>query len=247
VFDFLIAATAVTLSSAPLSQVIAQVKFSAQTVFNSQQGAALFHDLVSDSYPRLLSEQQQTVIAGPGGLTSTSSPQWRLTDLDAAWACVVSAEQVSLETTAYSDWSEMSRRLDEILRALENVTKVRVCERVGLRYVNHISPDEVGSYEGRIEEDLLGPAVRPGWQDALTATLAQSVLQDGNTRLIVRSGTGEGIVDRPGVYVVDIDCFKEAPASYDRQTLMATFADFNDAIYRCFCSCVPESFRATLK
>jgi len=239
--------TPVTLGENPLAQVVAQVKFSAQSTLNSPQGASLFHDLVSEQYPRRLGEQQQTVIAGPGGLTTTATPQWRLTDLNGRWACVVGPEQLALETSMYTDWSEMRGRILTVLGALTEVTKVRVRERIGLRYVNHILPDDSGSFVDRISNDLLGRAVNPTWRQSLSAALAQTVFSDGVARLVIRAGTGEGIVEPVSTFILDIDCFDEQPQEYDPESTIDRFDEFNDVAYRCFCSCVPEEFRTTMK
>lgn len=246
-FDFLGDESPTYLSNHSLSLVVAQLKFSAQSVLSDSRGAALLHDALSDEYPRLLSEQQQTITAGPGGLVTSATPQWRMADLEGKWACVVGPEQLALETTSYTDWSEMRGRLNTALGALAEVSKIRVRERVGLRYVNNIEAGPDGSFTDRISAELLGLPVRPGWRENLKAYLSQAVFSDGAANLVVRSGTGVNVTDPTNVFVLDIDCFDETPSAYDVDSTMEYFDSFNDVAYRCFCACVTDDLRISMK
>lgn len=245
-FDFLPAEAPVALQGAPLVQVIAQVKFDSQSSLTHAQGANLFKDRLADHYPRLLPEQQQTVTAGPGGVRSTSTPQWRLTDLSKSWSCVIGPEQLALETTTYGLWVDMRQRLEEALSVLENAAQPRVRERIGLRYINHVEPDADGSFDDRISTDLLGPLVRPGWREQRTTSLGQTVMREGTTQLALRYGTGVGVVDPNDRFVVDIDCFDETPEEYQTEKILSYFDSLNDSVYRCFITCLSKEFRATL-
>lgn len=245
-FEFLGSEVPVGLEGAPLVQVIAQVKFDSQSSFSKADGANLLRDHLSDLYPRLLQEQQQTFTAGPGGVTSTSVAQWRLTDLSKSWSCVVGPEHLTLETTSYTRWTDMRQRLADALTALEAVAHPRVRERIGLRYVNHIQPSADGSFAGRINPDLLGPMMRPGWRKWTAASLGQTIVRDGPVQLALRYGTGAGVVDPDDRFVVDIDCFDESPAEYQRDQLLSYFDELNGSTYRCFCTCLPQEFRNTL-
>jgi uncharacterized protein (TIGR04255 family) len=243
-FKFLPDVKPFKIDSAPLAQVVAQIKFDSQGSLSSRDGANLFRDRLGDRYPRLLGEQQQTYAAGLSGVTTATVSQWRLTDLAGDWACVVGPEQLVLETSAYSTWTEMHDRLAEALDALREVTRIRVRERIGLRYINHVKPTDSGSYDQRVVPELLGLVSRPGWQQALTVSLGQTILREDNVQLAVRYGTGVGVVEPADRFVIDIDCSDEQPSTYDDNfDVLAYFDTLNDVAYRCFCACVPASFR----
>lgn len=244
-FDFLPAAEPVELAGAPLVQVVAQVKFNSQSTLSTLSGVGLLHDLLP-KYPRLLTEQQAVFTATPAGMTTTQIPQWRMTDLENEWAVVVGPEQLAVETNNYESWGAFRERLLQALTALTEYTHPRVQERIGLRYVNHVHPDGDGSYSGRLREELLGLAGVTGWQKAMEASLAQTLLQDEGRQLALRYGTGKAVI-ADEVFVIDIDCFDERPSSFDLQTLIASFDTLNDAAYRCFSYCLQESFHADLK
>ncbi len=246
-FDFLGSESPTYLSSHALSQVVAQVRFSTQSLLSEPRGVALLHDSLIEEYPRLLSEQQQTITAGPGGLAASAIPQWRMTDLNGGWSCVVGPEQLALETAAYTDWSEMRGRLTAALKALSDITKIRVRERVGLRYVNHIDPGPDGSYSDRVSPDLLGLQARPGWRDHVKTYLSQAVFEDNSVSLVVRSGAGANVTNPEYKFMVDIDCYDENPSAYDVESTMEHFDAFNDVAYRCFCACVTDDLRISMK
>jgi len=247
VFNFLPRAEPDKLTDSPLVTVIAQVRFNNQDALSKHQGASAFHNAVADRYPRYLAESQSTITANPGGVSSSAIPQWRLTDFENEWACVVGPEQLSIETKAYSTWESMRERLDEAMRALDGVTQPRVRERIGLRYVNHISPDAGRSYTGMVNSQLLGLTETPGWKDALTLSLSQLVISDGTAQIAVRYGRGPAQVGLPeNAWVLDIDCADEKPAQFDTAAVMSYFDDLNDAALRCFYASLGSVLKSTL-
>lgn len=237
-FDFLPTVRVEELPHAPLMKVIAQVKFDGQSVLSTHDGVSLFRDQLRQKYPRLLSEQQQTFTAGPGGITSTAVPQWRLTDLSGDWSCVVGPEQLTLETKTYSKWADMRERIEEALDGLGEVGQLQVRERVGLRYVNHVQPGEGGSFLSQVSSDLLGLVGQPSWNQALTTSLSQTVARDGSAQLALRYGTGVGVIEPSNLFVIDIDCADEQPDKYDKIDILSCFDSFNDVAYRCFRACI---------
>lgn len=245
-FDFLPAADAVTLTPAPLQQVIVQVKFDRQERLSQHGGVSAMHDLLGGVYPRLLSEPQTMVTAGPAGVTSVETPQWRLADLDGQWSVVVNAESVAVSTTAYVRWEDTRVRLLAMLDALTASANPRTRERVGLRYLNHIPADDDGRFHRRVRPELLGVGAIPGWEQHLAVSLNQDVLRDGNTQLAVRHGLGGGVIAPDGVFVLDLDCASEVPVLYDGDATLALLDDLNDASWRCFSSLIHDDYRHSM-
>jgi uncharacterized protein (TIGR04255 family) len=247
VFDFLAHVAAVELSDAPLVQTVAQVRFNNQNKLSTHSGASAFQEAVLDRYPRLLAESQSRITAGPGNVSADTVPQWRLTDLDNQWACIVGPEQLAIETMAYTTWPSMRDRLNEALKVLGEVASPRIRERVGLRYVNQMPPDDAGRYSGVVDSTLLGLVDQPGWRDALVASLSQTVLREGDLQLAVRYGQGSAAAGVPeGVFVLDIDCSNEKAEPYDATDCMTLFDTLNDIALRCFFALLAEPFRQHL-
>lgn len=246
-FEFLPTVDAFELEGAPLVQVVAQVRFNSQSALSTHAGAIRFQESIVDAYPRLLAEAQATITAAPGNVSSASIPQWRLTDLQARWSCVLGPEHVSIETNAYSTWEVLRGRLVDVLEVLTDVAAPRVRERIGLRYINHISPGQDGTYTGRINPSLLGVTETHGWREQLMVSLSQTVVQEGTAQLAVRYGRGHGATGFPeNAFVVDIDCGDETPKKFDTADSLLYFDDLNDSALRCFFACLADPYRSSL-
>jgi uncharacterized protein (TIGR04255 family) len=250
-FDFLPAAGVVRLDKAPLVQVIAQVRFGSQTVLGTHEGAGAVHDVLADMYPRLLAEQQQLVTMTPSGSTVAAVPQYRMTDLNRAWSVVLGTDQLAVETSSYSNWTDLRDRLETALKAVTDLTKLRVRERVGLRYINHIQPADNGSFNGRVRPDLLGPASDEGWHRHISSMVGQIIAKDGDAQLLLRVGLAAQSPTLPGLstvngYLIDIDCFNDQPREFGLEETLQYFDQLNDADYRCFCWAVPDDYRTQL-
>ncbi|MGW6590122.1 TIGR04255 family protein [Streptomyces globisporus] len=246
-FDFLPPADVVPVGNALLRQALVQVRFNSQGVLGTQAGISQVHDALAERYPRLTAEQQVMITATPGnGVQSATTPQYRLQDLRGAWAIVIGPEQVSLETSTYTKWDEMRRRLEEALAVVGEVATLRVRERIGLRYVNHIPPAAGGGFEGRVRQEILGVTGDKGWQNALVGTVGQIIADDSGTQMALRHGlaTDSSVANSP--YLVDIDCSNGEPVLYDADASLEYLDQLNDVAYRCFAWCVEESFRLDL-
>lgn len=246
-FDFLRAVKATELSNAPLSQVVAQVKFNSQSALSTHGGAIKFQEPLVDEYPRLLAESQAMITAAPGNVSSATIPQWRLTDLAGDRACVVGPDHLTVETKVYSAWPALRERLVTALNALMDVTAPRVRERIGLRYVNHIPPAESGAYTDRVDKSLLGLTEQPGWRDQLAVSVSQVIARDNSTQLTIRYGRGSGVAGMPAqAFVVDIDIADETPTKFDAVSALDYFDELNNCALRCFFAALAEPYRSSL-
>ncbi|MGW5178249.1 TIGR04255 family protein [Streptomyces sp. NPDC004082] len=246
-FDFLPGADVVPVGSALLRQALVQVRFNSQGVLGTHSGVSQVHDALAERYPRLTAEQQVSITATPGsGVQSTSTPQYRFQDLRGAWAVVIGPEHATLETSAYSKWEGMRERLEEVLAAVSEVANLRVRERVGLRYVNHVPPADGGGFEGRVRSEVLGVTGDKGWRSSLVGSVGQIIAGDGQTQMALRHGlaTDESLPESP--YLVDIDCSNSEPVLYDMGASLSYLDELNDVAYRCFSWCVEENYRKAL-
>lgn len=246
-FDFFPTVEAVELNGAPLVQVIAQIRFNSQSALSTHGGAIKFQESIVDLYPRLLAETQATITAAPGNLSSATTPQWRLTDLEGRWSCVLGPEHLTIETNAYSNWGVLRARVVQALEVLTDVAAPRVRERIGLRYINHVPVADDGTYEGRVDASLRGVAEGPGWRDHLVVGLAQAIVRDGAAQLAVRYGRGTGAAGLPeNAFLIDIDCGDDTPKKFDSAESLADFDALNDSALRCFFASLAEPYRSSL-
>ncbi|MFH9553294.1 TIGR04255 family protein [Streptomyces sp. NPDC017435] len=246
-FDFLPGADVVPVGSKLLRQALVQVRFNSQGVLGTHSGVSQVHDALAERYPRLTAEQQVSITATPGsGVQSTATPQYRFQDLKGSWAVVLGPEHATLETSAYTKWEGMRERLEEVLSAVSEVATLRVRERIGIRYVNHIPPAGDGGFEGRVRREILGVSGDKGWRSSLVGAVGQVIAGDGKTQMALRHGlaTDESLPESP--YLVDIDCSNSEPLLYDMNASLTYLDELNDVAYRCFSWCVEEDYRKSL-
>ena len=236
-FDFMppIGSTARRIDSPPLVHTIAQIRFNPAGRFSKHAAATEFQRRLITMYPRLLPEAQALFVGLPGESKPETTKQYRLTDVDNDWSCVIGAQHLTIETTAYVTWIEMRERLVAALDVLADMDPPAVRERIGLRYINHIPANEDGGFDGRVNLQLLQPFGGQPWLGALTMSLGQAVVSDGNAQMAIRYGLG-GVPGDPSakVWLLDIDCSDEVPAAFELTASMDCFDQFNDAATRCF-------------
>ncbi|MFF7176405.1 TIGR04255 family protein [Streptomyces pseudovenezuelae] len=246
-FDFLPGADVLPLKPSLLQQAIAQVRFNNQGTLGTHAGVSTVHDALAERYPRLTAEQQVSVMAAPGSnVQTTTTPQYRFQDLKGTWAVVLGPEHATLETSAYTGWSEVRERMEEVLQAVSDVATLRVRERVGLRYVNHVPAAEDGSLDGRVRDQVLGINGNQGWRSHLVGSVGQVIAVDNGVQLALRHGLVTDKTQSQAPYLLDIDCSNSDPVEYEADETLSYFDKLNDVAYRCFAWCVDEKYRSTL-
>jgi uncharacterized protein (TIGR04255 family) len=170
-----------------------------------------------------------------------------MTDLSKAWSVILSTEQLAVETSHYSNWSDLRSRLEAALDAVTQLTTLRIRERAGLRYVNQITPGDSGSFRGRVRQEMLGPAGDEEWEKHVTSMLSQITAKDDETQLLLRVGLASIPPQNSGLScLIDIDCFNDQPQQFELDETLKYFDQLNDISYRCFCWSVPAEYRAEI-
>ena len=221
-----------------LRLVLCQVQFPVLMRFDEPAFQASAQEALRGEYPRVQQEQQLAVTVGSGGLVSTpAGAQWRYRDLEGRWSVVLQRNFVGLETTDYDNFEEFSQRLAPVLRLLEDLD-VKVCERLGLRYINefrHADGVRPEDWKALLREDMLGVASG----ELLGGEIAHAV-QDIRTNrsdgtLVMRHGFVNSDGDNRGpYYLLDLDYFREGPQAFDGESVLNQLRTFHDGISHVF-------------
>jgi len=240
------------LRKAPLKTMLGQLRFPQQRELTDEAVVASLQRRFEDKYPRLLRETQVTLSVGGSNVQAQQAIVWRLTDIERSWSLLVGADSLSLETTAYTIWTEFERRFAEAIAAVETVAHIRVRERVGLRYVNEIRDgvNTAPDWRSKISPAFLGILSDPAFDSAhLAHSLAEARFEESAAIVVVRYGpvhqAGPGV--RVPFFLLDIDCSNETPASFESTETMRLFSTFNDSIWRIFRRTLTDSFYEELK
>jgi uncharacterized protein (TIGR04255 family) len=143
----------VELPEAPLELSLCQIRFPVATAFDERSAAERVHDRLRDRYPVLRQESISAgqLQAGPGGVSfqHNQAPLWLFEEVDRSWHVSLTREFVALSTRAYSRRTDFVERLGHVISALEPETSVAACDRIGIRYIDRVSNQEILSDLGR--------------------------------------------------------------------------------------------------
>ncbi len=141
------------LRNAPLVHVLAEIRFS--PVLSIEKYVPAIQDALRElGYPRLIEGTVQTVTVMAEAPPQVSiRPQWAFLQAEKTAGAVLSESSLVLHTTRYSTVEPFLESLHRVAAVLSEVVRIDLVERIGMRYIDRIPPDEDGD---------LGPFVIPG-------------------------------------------------------------------------------------
>ena len=149
----------------PLGQVICQLRFP-EILTIGANAPVKFQEAIRDRFPRYAAKQENPapkLSAAAGNLQVTQQKptvNYHFISEDGVWRVNLTSKFISLSTAKYTSWEEFAARLDKPLAAFISIYKPAYFERVGLRYINFISRNDLGlagePYRELISEKYLG-------------------------------------------------------------------------------------------
>jgi uncharacterized protein (TIGR04255 family) len=231
------------LTTSPLVQVIAQLRFEEHSSVSDSQTARDFHEALGGAageYPavqNLVGGQRVTVSISPTGqpvANTKPSEGWRFSSKDSTgWAVALFPDSVGLETTAYTTWEHFSSRMSDVLDIVARVVNPAFEQRLAVRFIDRIRGQGISSPAGWapfISEHFLGPILHPGLGPAVRG--AQQVLQldlgneeyCGLRHLVLPAENDASLFD----YLLDFDIFREGGRPLDVESAKEVLDRFND-------------------
>lgn len=248
------------LEDAPLVQVLAQVRFPVVAHFQELTGVASVQDALLDMLPYLEQRQVQqlTIALGPDVMApapSATTVVWRFTG-DDQWTLVLAPDAASLFVgDGYRGIDDFAQRFSRVLKALYETKRVLRCDRLGVRFLNVVEsppgdehawarwfrPELVGwigagllrehtsLHSSITQSQLATPPVGPfaGAPATVQALIRHGVLPAG-TGIPLESGEARTVSQES--YVLDLDCFIQAPQRFDLETLIVQFGALHTQI-----------------
>jgi uncharacterized protein (TIGR04255 family) len=148
----------VPLKDAPLVLVVAQVRFPTLLAIRNPDRLSGFQEAIRSRYPYLEREEVRGFQIGPSGPEggTNSAVHWRFWDESRHWRATLTQDFVSLETLQYTSREDFLKRLEEILEAFLLAFKPTHSGRVGVRYIDQISPPRLGKIDRLVNREVLG-------------------------------------------------------------------------------------------
>ena len=233
----------IRLQRAPLAEVICQVRFPPVLRIGSEQPVD-FQERIRERFPQLEVEQGMVVHMAPlEGETPVARPEprmFRFKSPDGQTTASLALNFYALSTTAYTHWDDFLDHFQFISEAAREVYNLPYAERIGLRYINHLTLENTGSNSVTELWDILRPELtimlRSECWDEPQEMLNQLQLSGGgDERLNLRTGFRGG--EEP-IFLLDFDYYARG------NIRLADLADlcqrYHDVIYDAFRWCIPE-------
>ena len=191
----------------PLGDVICQLRFPEILTISANPPVA-FQEAIRQEFPQFhrRQEAQAPKISGaPGNFTLQNQPvtiNYQFTSADGIWRVNLTSRFVSLACTKYTRWEDFANRQDKPLAAFIRIYKPAYFERIGLRYLNFISRQDLDlggtSFSQLISPCYLGPLAE---EDVSESTASRCTV---DTEMSIRGGcrvkihAGPGLIKRNG-------------------------------------------------
>ena len=205
-----------------LAEVICQLRF--PEILSLQANLPVdFQEAIRDEYPRYSSRKETPapkLTGTPGNLNLEKQEpitNYQFASADGVWRVNLTSRFISLSCSKYTCWEDFAARLDKPLAAFIKIYHPAYFERVGLRYLNFISRNELG-LEGTPFSELIQPCyLGPLAEEDVPETGIGRCSVD--TEMAIRGGcrvklhAGPGMVKRGGQtdselkFVFDQDLF----------------------------------------
>lgn len=99
---------------------------------------------------------QEIQVKDEGALASRRNVRWMFLDGSEQSAVVLTTEFVLFETGEYTCFEDFSGALQDVLQVVMREAEPELCERIGLRFINRIVPDEGDALSAYLVEGLRG-------------------------------------------------------------------------------------------
>jgi uncharacterized protein (TIGR04255 family) len=241
------------LSNSPLIRVITQIRFPIIASIEKQEFIAGFQESIRERYPILRSEQTQNIILGPQGIESIRNEvTWRFNDSDGKWRVSLAPEFLAFETTSYTSRGDFMERLGVVLNALDLSFGPKIVDRIGIRYIDRITGDQLTNINNLIEQEMLGILTTfiAGYaKQCLSESLFN--LPDIKAGMLMRWGRVQekSTVDPAAIepipipsWILDIDVFSLSKSNFNKDLLIENVRKYSERTYTFFRWAVKDEF-----
>ncbi len=218
------------------AEVICQLRFPEILTIGANQPVD-FQEAIRGEFPQYAVRNDAAAprISGtPGNLqleNQKPTVNYQFMTADGMWRVNLTGTFLSLSCTAYPGWETFAKKLDLPLAALIRVYKPAYFERIGLRYINFISRNQLGlndtPFRDMFQPQYLGLL---GDEDVNEADTTRNGVDaelaiPGACRMKVHAGPGlikrNGVQDPEPKFILDMDLFMNGnvPVNYSAGAL----------------------------
>lgn len=246
------------LPRSPLIFVLAQVRMGTVLTI-ADKIPAIQEALRKQGFPRFQQRTIETTRQQAGGITQIEQrPQWEFVNRESTLAILIEQESVVLQSTAYTVFEAFMGSLRIALDIVATLVEPALVERLGLRYVDLITPSGEKPVAGYVKPQLLGAP--PSDFGRRKGFLSESVITtDSDSQLMIRFVESQsGFAFPPDLLPVslnflqsparstpfgllDLDHSSEKPFDFTPDAILAGFWDLHALLEKVFRTSVTDS------
>lgn len=249
------APTEIPLPSAPLVNVLCQVKFTEILSIQQASFVAGFQERVRTDYPFMQQEKMKTISIDENGASVEVGDDsvWRFVDATKTSRLSLAPSFVTLETRKYVSRVDFVERLEKTLNALSDTIKPTHVTRIGMRYVDQIDLEKYPDMDKMIRAEMLGVLSSP-LKDGIHHSLSEVICRVKEGHLLARWGLMPPKsthdpecmppISKPS-WFLDLDTFTEfraSPTPFDPATIRESVVGLATRAYTFFRWAVDEPF-----
>ena len=91
---------------------------------------------------------------------------WKLNNVDSSWGVSINENCVILQTTKYTHFDELSKKLTKILEVICLIAHIEYTRKIGIRYIDNIFANEQLSLDKQVKDNFLSPDISDKFRPA---------------------------------------------------------------------------------
>mgnify|MGYP001227902713 CR=1 FL=1 len=176
------------LAQAPLTAVIAQVRFPEIFSIQKKEFVAQFQERIRGAYPFANTQAAVSVQVGEGNAPSLKqTTTWRFSDAKHEWAISLGPSFLAFQTSKYTNRIDFTNRLREVFIAMAETINPAVVTRTGIRYVNQIRSPEMAFLRELFRPEI-GSFSSSGLKEHIEHSLTEALCNTAEGKLLLRWG-----------------------------------------------------------
>ncbi len=250
----------VDFARAPITKVVAQVRFPILLRFAEPSFVAPLQDAIHDEYPTPTREKKVSLRIADGEALQAGPSETliRFSTKDKRWSVVIAESAMTLEVAGSTSIDELVTRFTHVLTATQETLGIEDRARLGLRYINKIRhPDAAAlpDWAALLRPEFLGFAASD-LLDGQVDHMAQELrIKRDDGVLVIRHGLFDEADIEPTVvpqptgryYLIDLDYFDSTDRPLDVDITVQQIKKYNHFMYRFFRWTLGEELYAYLE
>ena len=197
------------LKSGPLIYVLGVLDF--EPLLNLNDYIATVQDTLRlAGFPLTQQAFMSEITIDGQGITTKQQPQWAFATLDRKSSIILTQSKIAVETVDYKGFADFSNMLRSALAALRKIPGLIITQRLGLRYVNAVQPDEGQGFDTILQERLAGVDSFNGLDNMAINMAISGMSQHGQLTIQVRQAPHD-VDAQPDMLMLPADITPKVP------------------------------------